>query len=54
MTLAVLFFIFVAFCIFIVKAPGELTKTLLAGVWAMMALGAVGSTIYAIGFVALH
>ena len=36
MTLVGLFFLFVISCLFIAKSLRELTKVLLAGVWAVM------------------
>jgi len=37
------FIAFAALCAFIAYAPAELTKALLAGVWALMAIGIVGT-----------
>ena len=38
----------IAFCLFIGLVPDDLTKLLLAGSWAALALMAVGATLYSV------
>lgn len=40
--LLLLILLFVGFCAFVAYAPAQLTQALLAGVWVLMALAAVG------------
>ncbi len=44
-----LFAAFIVFCILIWAMPSELTKVVLMGTWALMAMWAVAVTLYSIG-----